>query len=88
MEKTFEDLPKSEQEDFVHACKTYGHRPEDLKVTFWVKYPSDGQPGPIARQVRVANSLTETVWQYDGGNGTSWTMAFENDLKKHNFGRL
>ncbi|MGU7782708.1 hypothetical protein [Burkholderia sp. PU8-34] len=73
-------FPQDEQDDFAAACKKYGRTVGEFDVIDEEQYPSGGRVGAIGRQVTVVLRGKSTVARYDGGQGSQWTVDFENDL--------
>ncbi|TDN63154.1 hypothetical protein [Paraburkholderia sp. BL10I2N1] len=81
-DKTFDQLPASEQEDFRN-CLDADLAPEMFKVTFREELVGDGEIKFIERAITVQFGVVSR--EYDGGNGTHRTVDFEDDVKMHVF---
>jgi hypothetical protein len=77
--KGFDALEKSEQEDFASACAKRKLSQADFLVALDDAYPISGI-GHIRRVVNVARHGRGEGRPYPAGSGTSWLMAFEQDL--------
>ena len=82
-DKTFDQLPTDEQEDFRKACLNADLAPEMFNVTFREELVGDGEIRTTERAITVQFGTISR--EYDGGNGTSWTVDFEDDVKMHVF---
>jgi hypothetical protein len=82
-DKTFDQLPTSEQDDFRKTCLDADLAPEMFKVTFTEDLVGDGEFKFIERAITVQFG-TESR-EYDGANGASWTVDFADDVKMHVF---
>jgi hypothetical protein len=81
--KTLDDLPQSEQEDFRAVCLDAGLAPDMFAVSYSEDLVGDGDIKMIEREVTV--SFGNITRGYAGGNGTHWTVDFEDDVKSHVF---
>lgn len=78
--KVFAELPDSEQEDFISACKVKNLSHKEFEVTMEEEYQTVGY-GPISRKATVARQSNGEAKSYPAGNGEAWIVAFEDDLK-------
>jgi hypothetical protein len=77
-QRLLNEFPDDEQNDFQVACERFGFIRDDFQITAEETYPPGGHGGPIRREVTVARQ--DFVRIYPAGNGTSWTVDFEDDL--------
>jgi hypothetical protein len=82
-QKTFDDLPVGEQEDFKKVCLDAGLAPDVFTVSYTEDLVGPGDIKVLEREVMV--SFGNITRGYDGGNGTHWTVDFEDDIKSHVF---
>lgn len=81
--KTFDDLPESEQTEFLDICAEAELVPEDFNVSFTDEIAGDVGIEPHLRSVLVQfGSITRA---YDGGDELPWTVEFEEDVKANVF---
>jgi len=82
-QKTFDDLPVDEQEDFKKACLDAGLAPGAFTVSYTEDLVETGDIKVLEREVMV--SFGNITRGYTAGNGTHWTVDFEDDVKSHVF---
>jgi hypothetical protein len=81
--KTFDQFPQSDQEDFRAVCLAADIAPETFTVTADEEYVGNGDIKGITTKVSV--QFGNIVREYEAGNGTTWTIDFEDDIKAHVF---
>jgi hypothetical protein len=82
-QKTFDDLPIDEQEDFRKACLDAGLAPDAFTVSYTEDVVGADDIKVLEREVMV--SFGNITRGYDGGDGTRWTVDFEDDVRAHVF---
>lgn len=82
-DKTFDQFPENEQEDFRSACLELALAPETFTVTAREKSFKDGAIQGLERSVTV--QYRNISREYAGSNGHDWTIEFSDDLKTHVF---
>jgi hypothetical protein len=82
-DKTFDQLPASEQDDFRSACLDAGLAPETFTVTAQEKHFGEGDVKTLERSITVRYGNISR--EYDGDDGTRWTIEFGDDVKTHVF---
>ena len=81
--KTFDDLPRSEQEDFRTVCLDAGLAPDAFTVSYTEDLVGTDDIKVLEREVMVCfGNITRG---YTAGNGTHWTVDFEDDVRSHVF---
>lgn len=86
VQKSFHELPSDERKDFETACALHGFVREDFDVTAEEAIPQTDGANHIPRAITVARVIGGEARRYPGGNGSSWTAAFELDLEQDVFG--
>jgi hypothetical protein len=81
--QTFDDLPDSEQDEFLDICAQAKLVPEDFNVSFTDEIAGDIGVEPRLRSILVQfGAITRA---YDGGDEVPWTVQFEEDVKANAF---
>jgi hypothetical protein len=82
----FHEFPQDEQDDLTAAAAAEGFDIGEFTIIDEDQYPARGTVGAIRRQVTVTRLVNNTVKIYDAGQGTAWTVEFEQDLAAGAFG--
>lgn len=81
----YPDFPEDDRSDFERACRKHGLKAEDFAVLSAADYQGEGLIKVIVGKVSVSRG--KEVRYYPAGHGLpSWTIPFEDDLKKGVFG--
>ncbi len=86
IQKLFHELPVEECGDFESVCARHGFVPEDFEVREEDGISQGSGSSPIPRMITVARVVGGDVQVYPATTGISWTVAFERDLERGDFG--
>lgn len=85
VQKLFHELPVDERGDFESACARHGFVREDFEVGEEEGISQGSGSSHIPRKITVAR-VGGGVQVYPAATGISWTVAFERDLERGEFG--
>ena len=77
--KRFDEIEKTERDDFETACKKRGLTASDFEVTVEESLPVQGI-GHLKRTAYVRRTTKKDGIKYPAGSGTHWLVDFEADL--------
>jgi hypothetical protein len=78
-------LGQDEIEEAHALMRDHGFRPVDFEIVQHAD-PSPAFPSAVTGIVTLIKKSTRMARTYEAGNGTSWLMLFEHDLKQGAFG--
>lgn len=86
VQKLFHELPENERDDFESACARHGFVGEDFDVSAEEGVSPSSESIHIPRKVTVARVFGGDAQVYPAATDYSWTVAFERDLERGEFG--
>jgi hypothetical protein len=79
-------LGQDEADDAHALMREHGFLPGDFEITHHAD-PSPASPKAIRGTVTLVRKSNRVSRSYEAGNGSSWLVLFESDLKQGVFGR-
>jgi hypothetical protein len=79
-------LGQDEADDAYALMREHGFRPGDFEITHHAD-PSPALPSAIRGTVTLVRKSNRVSRSYEAGDGSSWLVLFESDLKQGVFGR-
>jgi hypothetical protein len=79
-------LGQDEIDDAHALMRAQGFRPGDFEIIQHAD-PSTAFPSAITGRVTLVRKSSQLSKSYEAGNGSSWLVQFESDLKQGIFGR-
>ncbi|HCX3483495.1 TPA: hypothetical protein OZL36_002528 [Legionella pneumophila] len=84
MDSNFQVINMDEYNEFLDICKSNGFDPDDFKfVEHDISLPRPNSVGSITGKVTISKNTKKKT--YNTGDGSSWPLQFENDLKQRLF---
>jgi hypothetical protein len=86
VQKLFHELPENERNDFESACARHGFVGEDFDVSAEEGLSPSSGSSHIPRKVTVVRVIGGDAQAYLAATDNAWTVAFERDLERGDFG--